>query len=65
MTTSRFDRRNILKGGAVGAAALAAGGLAMTTQQAAAQSAKDSTLRKVLDAGKVRVGTGSTNAPWH
>jgi polar amino acid transport system substrate-binding protein len=38
---------------------------AMTTQQAAAQSAKDSTLRKVLDAGKVRVGTGSTNAPWH
>jgi polar amino acid transport system substrate-binding protein len=65
MTTSRIDRRNILKGGAVGAAALAAGGLAMTTQQAAAQSAKDSTLRKVLDAGKVRVGTGSTNAPWH
>jgi polar amino acid transport system substrate-binding protein len=65
MTTSRIDRRNILKGGAVGAAALAAGGLAMTTQQAAAQSAKDSTLRKVLDSGKVRVGTGSTNAPWH
>jgi polar amino acid transport system substrate-binding protein len=65
MTTSRFDRRNVLKGGAVGAAALAAGGLTMTTQQAAAQSAKDSTLRKVLDAGKVRVGTGSTNAPWH
>jgi polar amino acid transport system substrate-binding protein len=65
MTTSRFDRRNVLKGGAVGAVALAAGGLAMTTQQAAAQSAKDSTLGKVLDAGKVRVGTGSTNAPWH
>ena len=65
MTTSRIDRRNILKGGAVGAAALAAAGLTMTTQQAAAQSAKDSTLRKVLDTGKVRVGTGSTNAPWH
>ncbi len=65
MTTSRIDRRNILKGGAVGAAALAAAGLTMTTQQAAAQSAKDSTLRKVLDAGKVRVDTGSTNAPWH
>jgi len=65
MTTSRIDRRNILKGGAVGAAALAAAGLTMTTQQAAAQSAKDSTLRKVIDTGKVRVGTGSTNAPWH
>ncbi len=65
MTTSRIDRRNILKGGAVGAAALAAAGLTMTSQQAAAQSAKDSILRKVIDTGKVRVGTGSTNAPWH
>jgi polar amino acid transport system substrate-binding protein len=65
MTTSRLGRRNVLMGGAVCAAALAASAVTMGPRQAAAQSAKDSTLRKVLDAGKVRVGTGSTNAPWH
>ncbi|ESZ21855.1 ABC transporter substrate-binding protein [Mesorhizobium sp. L48C026A00] len=34
-------------------------------QKAAAQAAPDSLLRTVLDRGKVIVGTGSTNAPWH
>ncbi len=65
MTSSTFERRNLLKGAAIGAAGLAAGGLTMTAQQAAAQSSKRSLLRDVLDKGTVRVGTGSTNAPWH
>ena len=34
-------------------------------QKAAAQAAPDSLLRTVLDRGKLIVGTGSTNAPWH
>lgn len=65
MTSTKLDRRNILKGVAIGATALAAGGVTMTAQQAVAQSSKDSLLRNVLDKGTVRVGTGSTNAPWH
>lgn len=65
MTSSTLERRNLLKGAAIGATALAAGGLTMTAQQAAAQSSKRSLLRDVLDKGTVRVGTGSTNAPWH
>jgi polar amino acid transport system substrate-binding protein len=28
-------------------------------------SAQDSKLQEVLDRGKLMVGTGSTNAPWH
>ena len=65
MTSATFERRNLLKGAAIGATALAAGGVTMTAQQAVAQSSKESLLRNVLDKGKVRVGTGSTNAPWH
>jgi polar amino acid transport system substrate-binding protein len=34
-------------------------------EQAYAQAASTSLLRTVLDRGKVIVGTGSTNAPWH
>ncbi|TJX05045.1 MAG: transporter substrate-binding domain-containing protein [Mesorhizobium sp.] len=45
--------------GVVGAAAT------VDVQKAAAQAAPDSLLRTVLDRGKVIVGTGSTNAPWH
>lgn len=51
-----------LGGLAVGAAA---GAVAMSAKEAAAQSAPDSLLRTVLDRGHVIVGTGSTNAPWH
>ena len=65
MTSAKFERRNLLKGAVIGATGLAAGGIAMTAQQSAAQSSKESLLRNVLDKGKVRVGTGSTNAPWH
>ncbi|ESW81042.1 ABC transporter substrate-binding protein [Mesorhizobium sp. LSJC280B00] len=38
---------------------------AVDVQKAAAQAAPDSLLRTVLERGKVIVGTGSTNAPWH
>ena len=60
-------RRDFLKFGAVGAAAagIAAGTQVLSAQKAAAQSASDSLLRTVIDRGKVLVGTGSTNAPWH
>jgi polar amino acid transport system substrate-binding protein len=37
----------------------------LDVQKAAAQAAPDSLLRTVLDRGKLIVGTGSTNAPWH
>src|SRR5918992_3234193 len=65
-----IDRRKILKGGgaglaAAGAAAAAGGGVVLTAGQAYAQSDSDSLLRTVLDRGKLLVGTGSTNAPWH
>jgi polar amino acid transport system substrate-binding protein len=56
-------RREFLKSGtiAAGAAALATVGV----REAAAQATATSTLRTVLDRGKLIVGTGSTNAPWH
>ncbi len=56
------QRRDFLKFGAVAAGAAA---LAMSAREAAAQSAPNSTLRTVLNRGKLIVGTGSTNAPWH
>ena len=66
---SGLGRRGILSGGGVGLAALGAaaatGGVVLSAREAAAQSAEDSLLRTVLDRGKVLVGTGSTNAPWH
>ena len=60
-------RRDFLKLGATGiaAAGLAGGAQVLTASQAAAQAASDSVLRSVLDRGRVLVGTGSTNAPWH
>lgn len=64
MTDTDFGRRQLLQTGALGLTALAAGSI-LSAEQAAAQAASDSLLRKVLDRGKVLVGTGSTNAPWH
>ncbi|AEH85863.1 MAG: transporter substrate-binding domain-containing protein [Mesorhizobium sp.] len=57
-------RRDFLK---LGMAGLATAGVLATVdaQKAAAQAASDSLLRTVLDRGKLIVGTGSTNAPWH
>ena len=57
-------RRDFLKLGMAGLAT--AGALtAVSAEKAAAQAASDSMLRTVLDRGKLIVGTGSTNAPWH
>jgi polar amino acid transport system substrate-binding protein len=62
-------RRDFLKlsgvGAAVAAGVAAAATTALTPQQAAAQAPAGSTLRTVLNRGKLIVGTGSTNAPWH
>jgi polar amino acid transport system substrate-binding protein len=60
------DRRDLLKLGGLGVAAgvAAAGGL-LSPRQAYAQARSDSLLRAVLDRGRLMVGTGSTNAPWH
>jgi polar amino acid transport system substrate-binding protein len=61
-------RREFLK---IGSAGLVMAGMAgaaaatLTAEKAAAQSAPGSLLRTVLDRGKLLVGTGSTNAPWH
>ncbi|MBI1776189.1 MAG: transporter substrate-binding domain-containing protein [Proteobacteria bacterium] len=66
MTTQA--RRDFLKLGglATGIAAVGAvAGTVLTAQKAAAQAKSDSQLRTVLDRGKLIVGTGSTNPPWH
>lgn len=55
-------RRDFLKFGAIAAGAALA---SVSAREAAAQAAPASTLRTVLDRGKLIVGTGSTNAPWH
>jgi polar amino acid transport system substrate-binding protein len=58
------ERRDFFRLGAataVGVAAMAS----LSAEKAAAQAAPTSTLRTVLNRGKLIVGTGSTNAPWH
>ena len=58
------NRRHLLRGGAAlsGAAVVAAG---LSPHAALAQDAAQSRLQQVLDRGKLVVGTGSTNPPWH
>jgi polar amino acid transport system substrate-binding protein len=58
------NRRHLLRGGAAlsGAAVVAAG---ISPHTALAQDAGQSRLQQVLDRGKLVVGTGSTNPPWH
>src|SRR5262249_34358322 len=68
--STRSDRRAVLKLGGLGAAAgLATLGASaaslLSPARAYAQAKSDSLLRTVLDRGKLLVGTGSTNAPWH
>src|SRR5215208_6732629 len=61
-------RREFLKLGTTGLAVAGLVGATAATlmaQDAAAQAPGASTLRTVLDRGKLVVGTGSTNAPWH
>lgn len=62
--TDSTERRNLLKLGGAGLA-IAAAGTMLDPGRAAAQAAPTSLLRTVLDRGKLIVGTGSTNPPWH
>ena len=64
MTETATERRHLLRLGGAGLA-LAAAGAALDPSRAAAQAASTSLLRTVLDRGKLIVGTGSTNPPWH
>jgi polar amino acid transport system substrate-binding protein len=61
--TGTTERRNLLGLGAAGA--MLAAGTFLDSHKAAAQAASGSLLRTVLDRGKLVVGTGSTNPPWH
>ncbi len=57
------SRRGLMRTGAALSGAVGAG-LAMRGVRAA-DSIDDSLLKRVLDRGKVIVGTGATNPPWH
>ena len=63
-TRTFTNRRKLLKGGAAlsGAAVVVAG---MAPHAALAQDAGQSRLAQVLERGKLVVGTGATNPPWH
>lgn len=59
------SRRSLLgRGALIGGGAVAASGLSRT-RALAMDAPEDSLLKKVLDRGKIVVGTGSTNPPWH
>jgi polar amino acid transport system substrate-binding protein len=60
-----IERRHFLKFGSVALGAAALASAPLTTSEAYAQAAATSQLRTILDRGKLIVGTGSTNAPWH
>lgn len=63
-SSEHTNRRRLLKSGAaLSGAAVAAG--AMAAPAVRAQDAGASRLQQVLDRGKLVVGTGSTNPPWH
>lgn len=64
MTETTTERRGLFRLGAAGLG-LAAAGAMLNPSRAAAQAASTSLLRTVLDRGKLIVGTGSTNPPWH
>jgi len=64
MTETTTERRNLFRVGGTGLGLMAAGAL-LDASHAAAQAAPTSLLRTVLDRGKLIVGTGSTNPPWH
>jgi polar amino acid transport system substrate-binding protein len=57
------QRRTMLGLGAAGA--MLAAGTLLDPHKAAAQAASASVLRTALDRGRLIVGTGSTNPPWH
>lgn len=63
-STVALSRRETFGRSALGAAAVAAAGLSLM-QQAHAQAATSGKLQEVLKRGKLIVGTGTTNPPWH
>ena len=65
--TPQTSRRTIFSQGAgiAAAAALVAGSAMSLTRQAHAQAATSSKLQEILKRGKLVVGTGTTNPPWH
>ena len=64
MTETSTERRGLFRLGATGLGVALAGAI-LDPSRAAAQAASTSLLRTVLDRGKLIVGTGSTNPPWH
>lgn len=62
-TTGSTSRRGLIR---TGAALTGAAGAGLGTRRArAADSIDDSILKRVLDRGRLIVGTGATNPPWH
>ena len=57
------SKRSLIRGGLMGGLAMAA--VASSVRPAIAQSSPTSLIRTILDRGRLIVGTGSTNAPWH
>src|SRR6188768_3623337 len=57
------SRRGLMRTGAALSGAVGAG--LVTKNALAANSIDDSRLKTVLDRGKLIVGTGATNPPWH
>jgi polar amino acid transport system substrate-binding protein len=64
MTAVTTERRSLFRLGVTGLG-LAAADAVLDPSRAAAQAQPTSLLRTVLDRGKLIVGTGSTNPPWH
>jgi polar amino acid transport system substrate-binding protein len=61
----RLGRRDLLHYSSAGTLALGAAAATLAASSARAQGRPESRLYEVLDRGMVRVGTGSTNPPWH
>ena len=60
-----LGRRDVLHYSSAGALTLGAAAATLADSSARAQGRPESRLYEVLDRGMVRVGTGSTNPPWH
>jgi polar amino acid transport system substrate-binding protein len=60
-----LGRRDLLHYSSAGALTFGAAAATLAASTARAQGRPESRLYEVLDRGVVRVGTGSTNPPWH
>jgi len=63
--SSRSSRRNFFQKGALVGGAAAVAAAVPSSKAFAKDSIDDSRLKTVLDRGKLIVGTGATNPPWH